>query len=930
MTTMLRGRDDVLATAEAVIAASLAGDGEPLVFVGQPGIGATRLLRELLERHAARGVTIAHATSPQTDQPLPYGGLAELVHGLSSASPRLAPQRRAAIEAAIGVAVGVATGRVADRDHEGPGSLLAVAVATRDLLDAAAGEAGLLVVLDDVQWLDPNSAEVLAFALRSLDGRPISVLAATTSPDAPPWLPAARFLHLDPLDAATVRDLLLGHAPDVAATAREAIVSAAEGNPLAAIEMLRDLTADERHGRVPIRRALGGRGRLGRLFAHRVGELPESCRTALVPAAVSGHSSLLVLQEAWRRLGAGLDDVAPAELAGLVHVDDGVTFTHPMVRTAVLAAAPAAVRRRAHAALAEALPADARGPHLAASVVGRSDLVASALDRHAAAMRRRGAYLAAAESSVEAARRGTSVSDAAIRLLAGSESAARGGDGRRSLSILETPIDHAAVPPPAITWLAVALAGARLEAGLVTGAGEALELLAGVDTGPDRALVHAMRSQIAHASGDGRLMVAEAEAAETALDGGASSLTRSQVALQAVRAAAVLEQPVRLHRWLDVLAELVAPLLAEMPRLATHALLELAQQGRVELALDVVPPLVERQTASGEWSAVPLLHAVMALAHLERCEWDDAEREAAAAIAMADEAGIASTVVVAAVVGAQVAALRGDQERCRVLLERRESSMTGPGRGLDTSVAALAAVSAGDPTTAARFHAPLWDRVLEGRITSWSPMRAVLLSDAVEVFLAVGDTHRATAVAAEYRRRAELGGHPLVLAEAHRTAGHLAGVDHDDALAHFDAALQAEQRWPNPFVRARILLSAGQALRRSGRTTLARDRLDESVRLFERLGARGFAGRAEHERRTAGGRRRGSPGDGRLTDRELAVAKLMRAGRTNAEIAALLFVSVKTVETHASRVLAKLGVRNRTELAGIDLAGSAPDGTTTA
>jgi DNA-binding CsgD family transcriptional regulator len=131
------------------------------------------------------------------------------------------------------------------------------------------------------------------------------------------------------------------------------------------------------------------------------------------------------------------------------------------------------------------------------------------------------------------------------------------------------------------------------------------------------------------------------------------------------------------------------------------------------------------------------------------------------------------------------------------------------------------------------------------------------------------------------------------------------------ALALLEQAVIEHGALADPFGRARALLALGIVRRRAKQKRAAREALEAAAAAFDETGAAGFAARAREELGRIGGR---AAADG-LTPAERRVADLVAQGRTNAEVAAALFLSERTVASHLTRVYAKLGVRSRTELA---------------
>ena len=194
----------------------------------------------------------------------------------------------------------------------------------------------------------------------------------------------------------------------------------------------------------------------------------------------------------------------------------------------------------------------------------------------------------------------------------------------------------------------------------------------------------------------------------------------------------------------------------------------------------------------------------------------------------------------------------------------------------------------------------------------WAP-------DLIEACSRVGDVPRATEVLEVFEQQARTTGRVSALAAVAPRCrrGSLApdeGVD--DAFAD---ALALHDRVPTPFERARTKLAWGERLRRSGRRTEARDRLNGALQVFERLGAAAWAERARGELR-ASGQSVLTPEqreEGALTPQELQVAAIVAGGATNREAAAALFLSVKTIEFHLGHIYRKLGIRSRSELARV-------------
>jgi hypothetical protein len=309
-------------------------------------------------------------------------------------------------------------------------------VATLGVLRSAAAHRPVLVVLDDVQWVDASSRECVEYVARRAGGRLAIVLAARD-----PWNAEAvglPELAVAPLDDAEATELLRRRAPGLAPPVAAAITDAAAGNPLALVELPTTLTAEQRAGVAALELPLAPGGRLQHAFAARVDSLEPAARQALVIAAVHTDGDLSVIAAACRRAGTDVARLADAEACGLVRLSaERVAFAHPLVRGTVYQGASAAQRRDAHAALAGALRGERRVWHLAAAAIGPDERVASGLERLGRDAAARRAY-ASASLAFERAAHLTSQADArSRRLLAAGEAASAAGASDRGLALVE-------------------------------------------------------------------------------------------------------------------------------------------------------------------------------------------------------------------------------------------------------------------------------------------------------------------------------------------------------------------------------------------------------------------------------------------------------------------------------------------------------------
>jgi AAA ATPase domain len=379
----LLGREAELAALTALLD-EVAGRGSALLLSGPPGVGKSRLLTETTAAARERGMTVLTATGVESEAQLPFSGLHQLLRPIRRYAGGLMPGQRDALDAAFGVS------------PDAPPELFAIAMAVLDLLAEAAAEAPLLLVAEDVHWLDRSSAEVLAFVARRLESDPIVFLAALRdgypSPLAEVGLPERRIGALDPILSERLLDAT---APSLPQAERSRILGEAAGNPLALLEL--PLALASPGGSLPQPALLPLTTRLERAFAARAADQPEETRLLLLVAALNDDEDLdEVLRAGSILAGRKLehDRFEPAAAAAIVELDlRTVRFRHPLIRSAVNQSASVSERLRAHEALADVLGdrPDRRVWHRAAMISGEHEDVAGELEEAAERARRRGA-----------------------------------------------------------------------------------------------------------------------------------------------------------------------------------------------------------------------------------------------------------------------------------------------------------------------------------------------------------------------------------------------------------------------------------------------------------------------------------------------------------------------------------------------------------
>lgn len=898
---MLIGRELESAELAAALSSARDGSGSALVLVGHPGIGKTTLLRELVA--AAGDVQLLETSGVESEAELPYSALVDVLTPLLHHLDALPEAQAVALSAALALG------------PPGAADRFAVGVATLGLLTEAAGQGPALIVVDDLQWVDSASRDALSFAARRLSPIPVVLVAAQR--EGAPSLPGASVVPVGPLEredsAALLSEAAAGIAPQVVAR----LLDAARGNPLALVELPRLLTRGQLEGTEALDEPIPTANRLERAFLARLAPLSADGRRAVVVAAADDSGSAGVVLRALDSLGWPDEALREVEALGLLRIDaDGVEFRHPLVRSAAYHGADPAERRLVHAALAAADENPDRSAwHLAAAALGPEESLASKLEETAERALARGGLAAAAAAMGRAASLTPDRHVRGMRLLAAGLALEELGDLVRSEAITQeaaTMIDDPAGRARVVAHLAV----------LKIGAGE-------VERG--HAMLLAEADQVAEL--------------DPTLAGGMLSLAanlplyrlQARPAVDLMERAWTLGDPTRPRLLIERLSIALARTMAGS---AAATLVELAHEleatpgGHRQISA-VGWPLVwaeeydaarttltwarDMLRRSGALKYLPWsLHALAEL-DFRVGRWVPALAEAYEAIDLYEETRQPTDRGFACATVARVEAALGREAESREHAEEAFAADGASGLLAATAYASAALglleLGRGDAEAAVAALAPVERILREGEVgepwlVQWAP-------DLIEACSHVGDVARATDVLEAFELQARATGRVSALAAAARCRGIVASdEEYGDA---FEAAIGLHDRVPTPFERARTELAWGERLRRSGRRTEARQRLNGALQVFERLGAAPWAERARGELR-ASGRSVLTPeqrAEDALTPQELQVAAIVAGGATNKEAAAALFLSVKTIEFHLGHVYRKLGIRSRTELARV-------------
>lgn len=875
-TDVLVGRERELAPLRDL----LAGERDVArVVVGEPGVGRTALLRHLAHT-AARRVVWVRGSRSEAD--LPYSAAAELFAELAAYVQKVPAARRRALEIAFALA---------DGPMPRP---LAVCLGAVGVVTAAARQEPLLVLVDDLQWVDQESRRLLEFLGRRLAGERVAlVMTLREEPGVPPDLPDLPVLRLDGLDPEDCPRLARAHGLAAGADEVTAVAEAAGGNPLAVLEALSgsrtgDPDVDVGTVVLPV-----WRGALARL--------PDLTREALVAVAVAGPVGQATLEAVLKELGLSLRDLEPAEREGLLTAD--LRPRQRLLGPALLAAASVAIRKEVHLALAAHAGPEHEAWYRSLAMTGKDEELA----RRLAGLAERADEPTAARLLRRAAELTPAPEPRARRLLAAASAAFRSGQGERSVAWCR---EVATLPGDPETLAAAAT-------------------LAG------RALLGGGRHRHAHdelAAAAARLarrapVAAAGLLSEAALP--AMVMGEAGLAATAVSEAELLAEDVPPPPW-SRLISLAArtmhgvsepdgpPSLSELDgepgALVLAALVHLWAE-RMDPARVAVTAAIDRLRRGGPPSLLALALAVRADLGVRVGSWSAAEADATAAVdgvPTRDGADALGLFVLA-----RLAAARGD-ETCRPWLTRARARAGRYGVDLrlllDPAARGLAALGAGEPGAAVEPLEAAWAHAVESGVRH--PNVVPFAGDLAEAHARCGDRERAAQVVSWLAERAETLGLRAPLAAAWRCRGLLA-TDADTATAAFAAAHRAGDHRRAPFDHARTLLCEGEVLRRLRRPAAARSPLRHAVEIFEGLGATAWAGRAAAELSAAGDRGASSarPPDTGLTAQQLRIAGMVAAGHNNVETAEALFLSRKTVEAHLTQVYRKLGVHSRTQLA---------------
>lgn len=919
--TELRGRHHECNSLDRLLDDVRHGHSRVLVLRGESGVGKSALIEYLVAK--ASSCRIARAVGVESEMELAFAGVHQLCAPLLSHREHLPAPQRHALETAFGLSTGAAADRF----------LLGLAVLS--LLSEAAEKQPLICVVDDAQWLDHASAQVLAFVARRLLAESVAIIFAVRDTREDNELGTLPAMVVEGLSDADARALLNSAIPGrLDERVRDRIVAESNGNPLALLELPKGLSAAQLAGgfRSPDARPVSSL--VEQSFLRRVRSLPIESRRLLLVAAAEPVGDVILLGRASETLGIAADAAAPAVTDGLIELGARVRFRHPLARSAAYRAATTRERQDIHRALAAVTDADIdpdrRAWHLAQAAIGPDETVACELERSADRAQSRGGIAAAAAFLERATDLTPDRARRVVRALAAAQAKFEAGAASTThdlLAIAEIgPLDDLQRARLARMRAHIVFTQRRGSdaPSLLLDAAKRLEALQ-----PDLAretYVEALGAEIFVGRLGARDAVRVAEAARAAppgpdpprptdllldglttrfADGYAAGVEPLKKALRAFRHHAVRNKD-GVIRWLWTACPVAPePMAADLwdddswHELATRA---------VRLARD-----------AGALASLPIALSYRAAVHLHAGEF----AAAAALIHESDAIAEATGNAPLRYTSLALAAWRGDETRAVRQIESsvKEATARGEGRALGLAGYATAVLYNGlgryDAALAAAKHACSYDDL---GFFGWS------LVELIEAAARSGARDVAADALQQLEERARAAGTNWALGVLARSSAQLEHGRSADAL--YRESLTRLERCRMVVHLARAHLVYGEWLRREQRRVDAREQLRLAYDMLVSMGANAFAERARGELAATGEtvRKRVMESRDDLTAQEVLVARLAAQGRTNPEIGAQLFISPRTAEYHLRKVYTKLGISSRRSLRDAirDIAPAAP------
>jgi len=895
----LLGRRSECEALDRLLADALAGWSRVTVLRGEAGVGKSALLGYLSGR--VTGWHVARAVGVESEMELAYAGLHQLCAPMLDHLGRLpAPQRDA-----LAMVFGRSAGAAPDR--------FLVGLATLTLFAEVAEQQPLACIVDDAQWLDHASAQILGFVARRLLAERIAVVCAARTGIGDDVLAGLPELSIRGLGDSDARALLLANVPGpIDAAVCDQIVKESHGNPLALLELPRTWNIADLAGGFGLPGSQPVAGRIEQSYVRRLQLLPSDTQLLVLMAAAEPLGDPVLLHRAAGTLGIDLAAAGPAQDGGLLELGGRVEFAHPLVRSAAYRSAAANDRYRVHRALADATVAetdpDRRAWHRARATPGPDEEVAAELERSAGRAQARGGVAAGAAFlqrsvalTVDPARR-------AERALAAAQASFQAGAFEAALGLLAAaeagPLDAFQLARVDLLRGHIALAlGSSNAASLLRGAASRLEPF-DLDLARETYLIAWDAAVIAGDPEGGRLV---------------GEISR------AARSLPQLPGPPRAR---DLLLDGLALLTIEgraagapALRQAAESLLEISGEDALrwgwvataasdavwddEGMLAIAARVLQFVRDAGALAQLPVHLAVVALAKA----WIGDFAGAAALVAEIDSVVAATGSRFAPGAALQLLALQGREAELAALIASVMEHDAPGARALYAHWAAAVlhnGLARYEEAVASARQAA--SSTCEVFVTAWA------LPELVEAAARAGDAELAREALERLAETTRPCGTDVALGIEARCQALLS-----DGTAADDLYREAIERFGRTRLRpdlARARLLYGEWLRREGRRVDAREQLRAAHDMFTAIGMEAFAERTSRELVATGekARKRSPETRDELTPQEEQIARLARDGLSNPEIGTQLFVSARTVEWHLRNVFAKLGITSRRQL----------------
>jgi DNA-binding CsgD family transcriptional regulator len=899
----LLGRRSERETLDGIVTDALAGQSRVIVVRGEAGIGKSALLGHVLEKVA--GWHVATAVGVESEMELAYSGLHQLCGPMLDHLDRLPTPQREALATVFGQSSGPAPDR------------FLVGLAALTLFAEIAEEQPLVCIIDDVQWLDRASAQILGFVARRLLAERIALVCATRSDLGDKALAGLPELSVDGLGDSDARALLLENVyGPLDAAVCEQIVTESHGNPLALLELPRSWRAADLAGGFGLPDSQPVVSKIEQSYVRRLRVLPSETQLLLLAAAAEPLGDPLLLHRAAETLGVDMGAADPAVDAGLLRIGGRVEFAHPLVRSAAYRSAATEDRHRVHRALADATDPetdpDRRAWHRARATPGPGEEVATELERSAGRAGARGGVAASAAFLQRAVALTVDPARRAGRALAAAQASFQAGEFDAALGLLATaeayPLDGFQSAQAALLRGHIALASAY--------GNDAAPLLLQAARGLEPFDLELARRAYLTAWG----------AAITA-----NHLGGAGVLLEICRAVRALPPLPAAPHPLDLVLEGLA-LLTTDDRAAATPILQRAAKAVLQLpvedmlrwgwlapaassaiwdsegAIAIYERKVQLVRDTGALGELPIhLHSLA----LERA-WLGDFAGAGLLLAESDSVAAATGSQVPPFAVLRLRALQGREAEATPLIEATIQLGTAGGQGIAVMVAYWAAAVLNNGLARYEEAASAAREVTANAIDPWESMWA--LAELVEAAARVGDTELARDALNRLAETTQPAGTEFALGIEARSRALLSdGATAEELYRESIDRLSRTQLRPE-LARAHLLY--GEWLRRGGRRFDAREQLRTAHDMFVAIGMEAFAERARRELIATGEkmRKRSDQTHDELTPQEEQIARLARVGLSNPEIGAQLFISARTVEWHLGKVFTKLRISSRREL----------------